>query len=190
MPEQKVFELSIALGIFSILLFVFILLLSPVIALLYLAVLMLAITLLWFCCPPFRDPIRNRLDATKQKIKGTVDKQKESGVKPLDTEFHPEYELVLKQYGSKEKYLISKEEFLIGRGNECDLRINGNRAVSHKHCRIVYRRFSHEYYIEDLHSAGGTYVGARRLEPYKQEKLLPNTDITISGWVYAFTKRL
>jgi pSer/pThr/pTyr-binding forkhead associated (FHA) protein len=60
----------------------------------------------------------------------------------------------------KREIPISKEEFLIGRGVDCDLRLPDS-AVSRHHCLIRVR--AGEATITDLGSINGTYVNGQRV---------------------------
>ena len=55
---------------------------------------------------------------------------------------------------------IPKEEFLIGRGSDCDLRVN-DEDVSRHHCLIRLR--GQEATLSDLGSSNGTYVNGKRV---------------------------
>src|SRR5438105_4228374 len=55
---------------------------------------------------------------------------------------------------------ISKEEFLIGRGPDCDLRVN-DEDVSRHHCLIRLR--GQEATLSDLGSRNGTFVNGKRV---------------------------
>ncbi len=61
--------------------------------------------------------------------------------------------------GSRE-IMISKEEFLIGRGSDCDLRIN-DEDISRHHCLLRTRGI--EVTLSDLGSSNGTFVNAKRV---------------------------
>lgn len=90
----------------------------------------------------------------------------------------------------EESHLVDNVEYVIGRGADCNLALSGDATVGRKHCRILYRQYSREYYIEDLRSKNGTYLGTRRLEPFKQEKLLDNAEITIGYRRYRFVRSM
>ena len=62
-------------------------------------------------------------------------------------------------------------------------------TISGEHCRITYRKHSRTYYIEDLHSLNGTYLGAKRLEPNTPEKLLDNAEISIGRIRFCFVRQ-
>ncbi|GEM_PF-184885 len=59
------------------------------------------------------------------------------------------------------RVVIEGDNFLIGRGEECQLVLN-DRAVSRQHARIW--REGDTYYIEDLHSKNGTWLNDELLE--------------------------
>lgn len=56
--------------------------------------------------------------------------------------------------------LIAKEEFVIGRGIDCDLQIN-EAAISRHHCMLRGR--GEDYTLSDLGSSNGTYLNGHRL---------------------------
>jgi pSer/pThr/pTyr-binding forkhead associated (FHA) protein len=57
---------------------------------------------------------------------------------------------------------VVEDELLLGRGAGCDLPLRLDPLVSSKHARIV--RDGHSFYLEDLGSRNGTYIGERRIE--------------------------
>ena len=57
--------------------------------------------------------------------------------------------------------LENKEELIIGRSAECDVVLNGDNKVSRRHARVFKRK--ERYFIEDLQSTNGTFVGDRRI---------------------------
>ncbi len=60
----------------------------------------------------------------------------------------------------RREILIGTDEFLIGRGLDCDLRLNES-AVSRHHCLL--RRDGNDYLLLDLGSSNGTYLNGQRL---------------------------
>ncbi len=69
---------------------------------------------------------------------------------------------------------IPKEEFLIGRGPDCDLRVNDG-DVSRHHCLIRVR--SDEATLCDLGSSNGTFVNGKRV--LSQVALASGDEITM-----------
>jgi pSer/pThr/pTyr-binding forkhead associated (FHA) protein len=55
---------------------------------------------------------------------------------------------------------IAKEEFLIGRGVDCDLRVN-DEDISRHHCLLRVR--GRETTLSDLGSSNGTFVNGKRV---------------------------
>jgi pSer/pThr/pTyr-binding forkhead associated (FHA) protein len=79
--------------------------------------------------------------------------------------------------GQRREIAITKEEFLIGRGSDCDLRL-GVSAVSRHHCLI--RSCNGEVTLADLGSANGTFVNGQRLR--SQTMLRHGDEIAIGNF--------
>jgi pSer/pThr/pTyr-binding forkhead associated (FHA) protein len=56
--------------------------------------------------------------------------------------------------------LVTKEEFVIGRGRDCDLQIN-EAEISRHHCMLRGR--GEQYTLVDLGSSNGTFLNGHRL---------------------------
>lgn len=170
-----------------LLLLICVFIISPVMAVLSMVVLALLFTIAMLSWPSFNRVVLNTVYGVKGKIKRKISEGTKSDTVEYDEMFHPEYELVFTRHGRNERTLIDKEIFVIGRKRSCDFVI-ADPTVSKEHCRIVYRKYSHTYCIEDLSSDNGTFMGAKRLEPFSQEKLLEDTQVTIADRVYRFAK--
>ena len=72
---------------------------------------------------------------------------------------------------SRHEVAITKEEFLIGRGTDCDLRLRGD-AVSRHHCLIRIR--PDEITLADLGSSNGTFINGQRI---RSQAAIDNGDI-------------
>ena len=71
---------------------------------------------------------------------------------------------------------IPKEEFLIGRGADCDLRLN-DEDISRHHCMILVR--GQEATLSDLGSSNGTFVNGKRV--LSQVALASTDEIRVGG---------
>ncbi len=83
--------------------------------------------------------------------------------------------MVLEDCETGEIHEIGKNGYNIGRKSDCDLVIS-DASVSRNHCRITYRPETNHYYIEDLGSTYGTFVGVHRL-PKDTKTLLKSGDM-------------
>lgn len=187
MENKTFFQLTLLTGGLLLLATLVLLLLSPILALVFVVFVALVVTILLNTWPRFRAVLTLQQQKISVDIKNRVRDATKGGTEELDTSFHPEYELVFTRHGHGSRTVISKETMIIGRKKTCDLTIP-DASISKEHCRIVYRKYSHAYFIEDLNSDNGTYLGVRRLEPFTQEKLLENAEITISDRVYRFQR--
>ena len=57
---------------------------------------------------------------------------------------------------------ICKDEFVIGKDDDCDGKLDMNSAISRRHC--MFRRMQEGWFIEDLGSSNGTFIGGVRIE--------------------------
>lgn len=95
--------------------------------------------------------------------------------------------MVLEDCESGQIHPIKKSPFVIGRSTDCDLVIP-SRAVSRKHCQIRFKKETNHYYIEDLESTYGTFVGPRQLPKKSQTLLKINDMITVSDRKFIFKR--
>jgi len=74
---------------------------------------------------------------------------------------------------------IVRDDFLLGRGSDCDLRVHDN-AISRHHCQI--RVHDHEVTIADLGSSNGTFVNSTRV--LSQTALHTGDEIQVGPCLY------
>jgi pSer/pThr/pTyr-binding forkhead associated (FHA) protein len=79
--------------------------------------------------------------------------------------------------GETREIAITKDEFLIGRGSDCDLRLHST-AVSRHHCLLRIR--GGEAVLVDLGSANGTFVNGLRVR--SQQALAHGTEIALGDF--------
>jgi pSer/pThr/pTyr-binding forkhead associated (FHA) protein len=75
---------------------------------------------------------------------------------------------------------ITKEEFLIGRGADCDLRLR-SKAVSRHHCLIRFQGGA--VTLVELGSANGTFVNGQRIR--SQAELKEGDEIGLGDFTFA-----
>lgn len=63
---------------------------------------------------------------------------------------------------TKETVQIRKDEFIIGKGTQCDFIITDNSAISRQHVCITVNEGN--YYLRDLHSSNHTYINDQKIE--------------------------
>lgn len=181
MSEQKTHQMIVLWCVFNAVVILALLILMPVFAVLWLLLAVLAGMLYAIARPAVWQMEKERLGRVfkgiGRRLGGVQEKQEIKGL---------QYDLVSLNGGMR--YPICQETFVIGRGSKCDCRLQ-DATISKEHCRILYRKYSREYYIEDLRSRNGTYLGTRRLEPFTQEKLLDNSELTIGECCFRFVKR-
>ena len=77
------------------------------------------------------------------------------------------------------KFRINKNEFIIGKSIEmAEGVIQGNPAVSRKHCNVILR--NQEYYIQDLGSVNGTFVDGIRISCQEVMQIRQGSSIMIA----------
>ncbi len=82
----------------------------------------------------------------------------------------------------REMDMRRKRRVLIGRGEDCDIKLVSDR-VSRHHCEIVYK--DGHYELNDLGSTNGTYVNGVRVT--RTELLTDGAVINVPAQVFAFT---
>ncbi len=183
MSEQQIHQLILIVFIFAAMVFCVLLLLEPVMAVLWLFLVLLAVLLIAMRKPEVFAGEKRRFAALLARLKGDPE------IDPApDTDFHADHVLVEMNARGNIVHQVNKETYVIGRGSRCDCRVQA-AEVSRQHCRIVYRRYSRMYFIEDMRSQKGTYLGTRRLEPNEQVRLLDDMEITVGPFRFQFVKR-
>jgi len=183
--NHRLFKVFFIINLFVILA---LLILEPVFLIMWLLFLVLGCILFSRKKPEIWRPevqrYRNKWLLLKKRVfgdKGVEDSRKIS--------FVPDHELISVNAGQQMRYVVDSENYLIGRAKQCNGRILSSLTVGREHCRIIFRKYSQEYYIEDLRSKNGTYLGTRRLEPFTQEMLLDNAELTIGNCCFRFVKK-
>ena len=65
----------------------------------------------------------------------------------------------LKPDGTKQKFLLEKEQVVIGRGQDADI-VVADEVVSRHHCAITTK--GTRYYLRDLNSRNGTFLNGQK----------------------------
>ncbi len=78
----------------------------------------------------------------------------------------------------RESYKMTGDQVLLGRGKHCDFVIESNR-VSREHARFTKK--GTDYFVEDLGSSNGTFVGAGSKEKLTGPKKLKDGDDVTFG---------
>lgn len=133
---------------------------------------------LWNC---YRNKWKRRWKRLKAGLGGTPQSEPRF--------FAPDHVLKGKACAGEGGVLIDKEDFTLGRDEDCDFTIRGDASISRRHCRIIYRSYTRQYMLEDLRSKYGTYLGARRLEPNTQVLLMDNAEISLNQLKFTFCRR-
>ena len=81
--------------------------------------------------------------------------------------------VMFKSDGTRRDFPLSKQTTLIGRTNQCDLRVPLS-SVSREHCEIVLEQQA--VVIRDLGSSNGTYHNRRRVQ---QTTLIAGDEVAI-----------
>lgn len=160
------------------------LVIEPILGVLWLLLVVLVLVVLALCKPALWQKEKAWIAGLRGRVAGSFEGPQE------EPEQQQRYELVAVRVEEGRHFEIHSKIFLIGRGAKCDCRLTRCGMVGREHCRIIYREHSKEYYIEDLRSMNGTYLGTRRLEPNTQVKLLENAEIVIGDYCLRFQKKM
>ncbi len=79
---------------------------------------------------------------------------------------------------------ILAETFVLGRVDECDLKIGNDKQVSRTHARIVRRAF--HFILEDLKSANGVRINGKAITEPTELKV--GDRIQIGNHIYLFSR--
>lgn len=193
MSDKKLHQINLCLIGFMVFVFLLLCMLQFVFALLWALLCALVISLLARRNHPMYRVEKEIWDARVKKFKDARARKKreQDQENRYQNEFVPDRMLVGIGDHAGKKYFIDQEIFVIGTKKSCQCVLGDRQAstISGEHCRITYRKHSRTYYIEDLHSLNGTYLGAKRLEPNTPEKLLDNAEISIGHVRFCFVRR-
>lgn len=102
-----------------------------------------------------------RMPATGPGGKGKAAKQpKAARQQPTRRRGSPTHVLVVQGTNAGERAELDERPILIGRGNDAAIRLDDD-YVSTRHARIA--RSGDQWFVEDLGSTNGTYVGSARI---------------------------
>ena len=193
MSDKTRHQINVVLMCFMIFVFLLLCVLQFVFALLWALLCALVIAMLARRNHPMYRVEKEIWDARVKKFKDARARKKRDADQEnrYQNEFVPDRMLVGIGDHAGKKYFIDKEIFVIGTKKSCQCVLGDRQAstISGEHCRITYRKHSRTYYIEDLHSLNGTYLGAKRLEPNTPEKLLDNAEISIGRIRFCFVRQ-
>lgn len=193
MSDKTRHQINVVLMCFMVFVFLMLCVLQFVFALLWALLCALVIAMLARRNHPMYRVEKEIWDARVKKFKDARARKKREADQEnrYQNEFVPDRMLVGIGDHAGKKYFIDKEIFVIGTKKSCQCVLGDRQAstISGEHCRITYRKHSRTYYIEDLHSLNGTYLGAKRLEPNTPEKLLDNAEISIGRIRFCFVRQ-
>lgn len=176
----------VLIGMLALVLFLAVL--QPMAGVIGLVALILGYNLVITLSPRLHEALKENKDQRKRRVKEMLTKRKQTHSNTGPAAFSPTHYLVCSTIDPPIRRLVDKESFVVGRDAGCDLRIPGEGSVSGQHCRITYAAHSREYYVEDLRSSLGTFVGTKRLEANSPEKLFDEAEIFISNLRFTFTR--
>lgn len=68
----------------------------------------------------------------------------------------------IKRLNTNEIVVLSKNEFLLGKGSQCDFVVCNNPTISRQHAKIIFK--NGKYYLEDLNSLNHTKVNDNKID--------------------------
>ena len=74
---------------------------------------------------------------------------------------------------------------MVGKGTKATARVSGNAGISRTHVRIYEQDGA--YFVEDLGSTNGTYVGDERLAPGEAHELASGEALRLADEDFDFT---
>ena len=89
---------------------------------------------------------------------------------------------------SGQEYLLENNAYVIGSGGQADISIDVNSAVSRKHAEIG-KDENGAFYIRDLNSTNGTFVGGERLVPGRMHPVGDGARIKLANEEFYFELR-
>jgi FHA domain len=91
-----------------------------------------------------------------------------------------ELKVVIEQTGNSYT-LKPKREYAIGSGPDCDIRLPTRPDISSAHAKFSFDEFDKTWYVYDLGSTSGTFVGTERISDYP---ILNKTQIILGSEIY------
>lgn len=79
--------------------------------------------------------------------------------------------------------VIDSVDYVIGRDEDCNLRLNMDNTISGQHCRIEFNREDKTHYATDLDSKNRTYLNGKAMEPLKPYAIRRGNTISFSSEV-------
>jgi pSer/pThr/pTyr-binding forkhead associated (FHA) protein len=188
LTNKTLVSISRLVLLFGLAMVVFLWVLRPVAGIISLVAVLLAYNLAITLSPRLHGALAENKERRKKMLQSLMHTKKDKTVTTGPASFMPTHYLVSSSLDPPICRLVDKESFVVGRDAGCDLRIAGDGSVSGQHCRITYGAHSRQYYVEDLRSSLGTFVGTKRLEANAPEKLMDEAEIFISSLRFTFTR--
>ena len=119
---------------------------------------------------------------TKKKEKPVRNQKKGSDGKKKKV--IPKVNPYLIRINTRDRMMITKQNFKLGKSNMADYTIDGNSAVSRIHAIITNK--DNEYFIKDNKSTNHTYVNGKMLQDGESELLTPDSKIMLGDEEFEF----